>query len=101
MLRWSNWSHRTVPQRTPADGTDMGPAPGTAAEVAATGTWSACQRADRGHTAGPSGNIVRLLPPLIVTEEQTSAVLDRLADAMAAVDRSHGDHAPPPGALPR
>ncbi|GAA5215402.1 aminotransferase class III-fold pyridoxal phosphate-dependent enzyme [Streptomyces thinghirensis] len=85
-------------RETPADGTDTGPAPGTAAEVAAAVQRECLRRGLIVDLAGPSGNVVRLLPPLIVTEEQTSAVLDRLADAMAAVDRSHGDHAPPPGA---
>ncbi|WP_217246325.1 aminotransferase class III-fold pyridoxal phosphate-dependent enzyme [Streptomyces sp. AC602_WCS936] len=47
--------------------------------------------------AGPSGNVVRLLPPLIVTEEQMSAVLDRLADAVQAVERGPSGHAPPHG----
>nr|WP_308408634.1 aminotransferase class III-fold pyridoxal phosphate-dependent enzyme [Streptomyces sp. AC627_RSS907] len=49
---------------------------------------------------GPSANVVRLLPPLIVTEEQMRAVLDRLADAVEAVEaagRGTGDHAPPRG----
>ncbi|QUW94239.1 Diaminobutyrate--2-oxoglutarate aminotransferase [Streptomyces sp. V17-9] len=44
---------------------------------------------------GPARNVVRLLPPLIVTEEQTSAVLDRLADAVQVVDRRRDGHAPP------
>ncbi|WP_437060021.1 aminotransferase class III-fold pyridoxal phosphate-dependent enzyme [Streptomyces sp. enrichment culture] len=43
---------------------------------------------------GPAGNVVRLMPPLIVTEEQMTAVLDRLADALEAVDRRFGDSAP-------
>ncbi|MEU3897092.1 aminotransferase class III-fold pyridoxal phosphate-dependent enzyme [Streptomyces sp. NPDC045251] len=47
--------------------------------------------------AGPSGNVVRLLPPLIVTEEQMSAVLDRLADAVQAVERGPSGHVPPHG----
>ena len=46
---------------------------------------------------GPAGNVVRLMPPLIVTEEQMTAVLDRLADALEAVDRRFGDSAPLPG----
>ncbi|MGW3861448.1 aminotransferase class III-fold pyridoxal phosphate-dependent enzyme [Streptomyces sp. NPDC005047] len=44
---------------------------------------------------GPARNVVRLLPPLIVTEEQTSAVLERLADAVQTVERGRGDHGPP------
>ncbi|MFG3549572.1 aminotransferase class III-fold pyridoxal phosphate-dependent enzyme [Streptomyces sp. NPDC047725] len=35
--------------------------------------------------AGPSANVVRLLPPLTITEEQATAVLDRLADAVRTV----------------
>ncbi|MBQ0824956.1 aminotransferase class III-fold pyridoxal phosphate-dependent enzyme [Streptomyces tagetis] len=35
---------------------------------------------------GPCGDVVRLLPPLTVTEEQATAALDRLADAVAAVE---------------
>ncbi len=46
---------------------------------------------------GPSGNVVLLLPPLIVTEEQMSAVLDRFADAVQAVERSPRGHVPPHG----
>ncbi|WP_307852203.1 aminotransferase class III-fold pyridoxal phosphate-dependent enzyme [Streptomyces sp. b94] len=85
-------------RETPADGTDPGPAPGTAAEAAAAVQRECLRRGLIVDLAGPSGNVVRLLPPLIVTEEQASAVLDRLADAVAAVDRSHADHAPPHGA---
>ncbi|OSC50491.1 hypothetical protein B5181_40205, partial [Streptomyces sp. 4F] len=47
--------------------------------------------------AGPCGSVVRLLPPLIVTEEQMSAVLERFADAVQAVERSPVGHAPPHG----
>ncbi|MFG2575631.1 diaminobutyrate--2-oxoglutarate transaminase family protein [Streptomyces sp. NPDC048481] len=38
---------------------------------------------------GRHGGVVRLLPPLTVTDEQATAVLDRLADAMAAVAADH------------
>jgi diaminobutyrate-2-oxoglutarate transaminase len=34
---------------------------------------------------GRDASVVRLLPPLTITDEQASAVLDRLADAVAAV----------------
>ncbi|MGV9388562.1 aminotransferase class III-fold pyridoxal phosphate-dependent enzyme [Streptomyces olivaceus] len=43
---------------------------------------------------GPAANVVRLLPPLTVTEEQMTAALDRLADALEAVERRCGDRAP-------
>ncbi|MFI2093111.1 diaminobutyrate--2-oxoglutarate transaminase family protein [Streptomyces rishiriensis] len=38
---------------------------------------------------GRHAGVVRLLPPLTITDEQAAAVLDRLADAMAAVAASH------------
>ncbi|MFD7767236.1 aminotransferase class III-fold pyridoxal phosphate-dependent enzyme [Streptomyces sp. NPDC059787] len=43
---------------------------------------------------GPRASVVRLLPPLTITEEQTAAVLDRLADALhtAARDRPARRH---------
>lgn len=48
-------------------------------------------------TGGPGGRVVRLLPPLTITDEQATAVLDRLADALHAA--AH-DHSAPRG-LPR
>ncbi|MEV6173817.1 diaminobutyrate--2-oxoglutarate transaminase family protein [Streptomyces sp. NPDC051954] len=38
---------------------------------------------------GRHSSVVRLLPPLTITDEQAAAVLDRLADAVAAVARGH------------
>ncbi|EPH44074.1 putative Diaminobutyrate--2-oxoglutarate aminotransferase [Streptomyces aurantiacus JA 4570] len=38
---------------------------------------------------GRHSSVVRLLPPLTITDEQATAVLDRLADALAAAERSH------------
>ncbi|PZT68390.1 aspartate aminotransferase family protein [Streptomyces sp. SW4] len=40
---------------------------------------------------GPEGNVVRLLPPLTVSEEQAAAVLDRLTDAVGAVTPSDAE----------
>ncbi|MBT2396828.1 diaminobutyrate--2-oxoglutarate transaminase [Streptomyces sp. ISL-100] len=37
---------------------------------------------------GRHSGVVRLLPPLTLTDEQASAVLDRLADALSAAERS-------------
>jgi diaminobutyrate-2-oxoglutarate transaminase len=37
---------------------------------------------------GRHSAVVRLLPPLTLTDEQATAVLDRLADALAAAERS-------------
>ncbi|WCN03656.1 aminotransferase class III-fold pyridoxal phosphate-dependent enzyme [Streptomyces sp. M92] len=82
----------TAPDGT-ADAAPRGARPGTAAAV----QWECLRRGLIVDLAGPSGNVVRLLPPLIVTEEQMSAVLDRLADAVQAVQRGSGGHAPPRG----
>jgi diaminobutyrate-2-oxoglutarate transaminase len=38
--------------------------------------------------------VVRLLPPLTISDEQAMAVLDRLADAVAAVARAYQEHGP-------
>lgn len=38
---------------------------------------------------GRHSSVVRLLPPLTITDEQATAVLDRLADALTAAERSH------------
>ncbi|MDJ0381913.1 diaminobutyrate--2-oxoglutarate transaminase family protein [Streptomyces sp. G-G2] len=46
---------------------------------------------DRGlivELGGRHSSVVRLLPPLTVTDEQAAAVLDRLADAITAVERT-------------
>lgn len=37
---------------------------------------------------GRHAGVVRLLPPLTITDEQAAAVLDRLADAVAAASRT-------------
>nr|WP_234332123.1 aminotransferase class III-fold pyridoxal phosphate-dependent enzyme [Streptomyces sp. NRRL F-5650] len=61
--------------------------PGTPAQLAAAVRRECLRRGLIVDVTGPGANVVRLLPPLIVTEEQMSAVLDRLADAVRAVDR--------------
>ncbi|MEV6776790.1 aminotransferase class III-fold pyridoxal phosphate-dependent enzyme [Streptomyces syringium] len=48
---------------------------------------------------GPYASVIRLLPPLTMTDEQADAVLDRFTDAVAAV--SHGAHQWAPGPLER
>ncbi|MFE1589419.1 aminotransferase class III-fold pyridoxal phosphate-dependent enzyme [Streptomyces sp. NPDC058737] len=83
----------------PPDGAlDGGPADAdrshTGSELAAAVQRECLHRGLIVDLTGPTRNVVRLLPPLIVTEEQTSAVLDRLADAVQAVDRRREDHAP-------
>jgi diaminobutyrate-2-oxoglutarate transaminase len=47
---------------------------------------------DRGlivELGGRQGAVVRLLPPLVITDEQVEAVLQRLADAVAAAEAAH------------
>ncbi|MEU5098532.1 aminotransferase class III-fold pyridoxal phosphate-dependent enzyme [Streptomyces sp. NPDC020996] len=54
-------------------------------------------------TGGRHAGEVRLLPPLTISDEQAAAVLDRLADALAAARDRTGRHGPPypPGNLSR
>ncbi|MFF1698460.1 diaminobutyrate--2-oxoglutarate transaminase family protein [Streptomyces sp. NPDC058257] len=61
------------------------PAPALAAEV-----QRECLR--RGlivELGGRHSSVVRLLPPLTITDEQAAAILDRLADAISAAARPH------------
>ncbi|PWI20449.1 aspartate aminotransferase family protein [Streptomyces sp. Act143] len=48
---------------------------------------------------GPQGNVVQLLPPLTISDEQAEAVLDRLSDAVeaAAHDQGRPTQTAPPG----
>ncbi|MFE0821648.1 aminotransferase class III-fold pyridoxal phosphate-dependent enzyme [Streptomyces sp. NPDC058847] len=82
---------------TAPDGTADAAPRGTRLNAAAAVQRECLRRGLIVDLAGPSGNVVRLLPPLIVTEEQMSAVLDRLADAVQAVQRGPSGHAPPHG----
>ncbi|MEU7229231.1 diaminobutyrate--2-oxoglutarate transaminase family protein [Streptomyces chrestomyceticus] len=71
---------------------DTAPDP-SGARPAAPALAAAVQREclDRGlivELGGRHGSVVRLLPPLTITDEQADAVLDRLADALAAGARS-------------
>ncbi|MFE2280194.1 aminotransferase class III-fold pyridoxal phosphate-dependent enzyme [Streptomyces sp. NPDC059454] len=70
------------------------PPDGTPRDRAAPGLAAAVRREclRRGliiDLGGPRASVVRLLPPLTVTEEQAAAVLDRLADALHAAARDH------------
>lgn len=70
------------------EGAPDGPGrPGASAHLATAVRRECLRRGLIVDVTGPRANVVRLLPPLIVTEEQMSAVLDRLADAVRAVDR--------------
>ncbi|MEU4349363.1 diaminobutyrate--2-oxoglutarate transaminase family protein [Streptomyces sp. NPDC023838] len=60
-----------------------------AAPALATAVQRECLR--RGlivELGGRHSSVVRLLPPLTLTDEQAAAVLDRLADALAAAERA-------------
>ncbi|MGW2049037.1 diaminobutyrate--2-oxoglutarate transaminase family protein [Streptomyces sp. NPDC001858] len=66
------------------------PAPCPAAPALAAAVQRECLR--RGlivELGGRHAGVVRLLPPLTITDEQAAAVLDRLADAVAAAARNH------------
>ncbi|MFF2848599.1 diaminobutyrate--2-oxoglutarate transaminase family protein [Streptomyces sp. NPDC058001] len=66
------------------------PGPPPAAPELAAAVQRACLR--RGlivELGGRHSSVVRLLPPLTLTDEQASAVLDRLADAIAETSRDH------------
>ncbi|WPB96192.1 diaminobutyrate--2-oxoglutarate transaminase family protein [Streptomyces malaysiensis] len=74
-----------------------------AAPVLAAAVQQECLR--RGlivELGGRHGAVIRLLPPLTITDEQTEAVLDRLTDALDASIRTAGTHSRelPPTAAP-
>ncbi|MEW2622316.1 diaminobutyrate--2-oxoglutarate transaminase family protein [Streptomyces sp. NPDC048106] len=73
--------------------------PARAPRPAAPGLAAAVQREclRRGlivELGGRHSSVVRLLPPLTISDEQTAAVLDRLTDAVGAVARDHETHGP-------
>ncbi|MFJ1929155.1 diaminobutyrate--2-oxoglutarate transaminase family protein [Streptomyces sp. NPDC088131] len=73
------------PEAAPVDGGSEAPPD----PVLAVAVQQECLR--RGlivELGGRHSTVVRLLPPLTLTDEQATAVIDRLADAMAAAERS-------------
>ncbi|MGW1167465.1 diaminobutyrate--2-oxoglutarate transaminase family protein [Streptomyces sp. NPDC002550] len=69
------------------------PAPHPAAPELAVAVQRECL--ERGlivELGGRHSAVVRLLPPLTISDEQAAAVLDRLSDAVAAVARGHEEH---------
>ncbi|WP_405885806.1 MULTISPECIES: diaminobutyrate--2-oxoglutarate transaminase family protein [unclassified Streptomyces] len=81
--------HPEAPPSATADG------PRPAAPELAAAVQRACLR--RGlivELGGRRASVVRLLPPLTISDEQATAVLDRLADAVGAVARGSesGEH---------
>jgi diaminobutyrate-2-oxoglutarate transaminase len=79
------------PRPTPDGPSPDGPRP-AAPELAAAVQRECLRRGLIVELGGRRSSVVRLLPPLTISDEQTSAVLDRLADAVSAVAR--GDHRP-------
>ncbi len=56
--------------------------------LAATVQAQALRRGLIVELGGRHAAVIRLLPPLTITDEQTEAVLDRLADAIGAAERT-------------
>ncbi|MFG3015731.1 diaminobutyrate--2-oxoglutarate transaminase family protein [Streptomyces cinerochromogenes] len=74
------------PARTP---------PPAAPELAAAVQRECLQRGLIVELGGRHASVIRLLPPLTISDEQATAVLDRLADAVAAAAaRHHESHDP-------
>ncbi|MEV0277601.1 diaminobutyrate--2-oxoglutarate transaminase family protein [Streptomyces sp. NPDC050610] len=81
-------------------GAEDGARPHPADPVLAAAVQRECLR--RGlivELGGRHSSVVRLLPPLTISDEQAEAVLDRLADAVAAAQRP-GRSVPAPGGPP-
>ncbi|WP_374191302.1 diaminobutyrate--2-oxoglutarate transaminase family protein [Streptomyces argyrophylli] len=76
---------RPEPARTPSP---------AAPELAAAVQRECLQRGLIVELGGRHASVVRLLPPLTISDEQATAVLDRLTDAVAAVARHHQSHGP-------
>ncbi|MEW2283379.1 diaminobutyrate--2-oxoglutarate transaminase family protein [Streptomyces sp. NPDC047841] len=76
---------RPEPTRTPSP---------AAPELAAAVQRECLQRGLIVELGGRHASVVRLLPPLTISDEQATAVLDRLTDAVAAVARHHETHGP-------
>ncbi|MEY9876859.1 diaminobutyrate-2-oxoglutarate transaminase [Streptacidiphilus sp. MAP12-33] len=72
------------PRATPDD---LGARP-AASELAHAVRAEALHRGLIVELGGRHGSVVRLLPPLTITDEQAEAVLDRLADAITAASRA-------------
>lgn len=73
---------------TPGRDLARGPRP-AAPELAAAVQRECLRRGLIVELGGRHASVVRLLPPLTISDEQAAAVLDRLADAVQAVARSH------------
>jgi diaminobutyrate-2-oxoglutarate transaminase len=84
---------------TAAEPDDRGTLP-AAPRLAARVQQEALRRGLIIELGGRHSSVVRLLPPLTITDEQADAVLDRLADAVAAADQAEGKGSGPAGTRP-
>ncbi|TGZ12646.1 hypothetical protein DV517_67300 [Streptomyces sp. S816] len=84
-MRPGAYDFDTVPARTPRP---------AAPRLAAAVQRECLRRGLIVELGGRHSAVVRLLPPLTISDEQTAAVLDRLADAVAAVARDEERHGP-------
>ncbi|MEU8694420.1 diaminobutyrate--2-oxoglutarate transaminase family protein [Streptomyces sp. NPDC048665] len=87
------------PEPEPTGPAPVSPAPArtpcpAAPELAAAVQRECLQRGLIVELGGRHSAVVRLLPPLTISDEQAAAVLDRLADAVAAVARRHEEYGP-------
>ncbi|MEU6671258.1 diaminobutyrate--2-oxoglutarate transaminase family protein [Streptomyces sp. NPDC046727] len=83
-----------APGAVPA-GLEPARAPRPAAPQLAAAVQREClQRGLIVELGGRHASVVRLLPPLTISDEQATAVLDRLTDAVAAAARHHETHGP-------
>nr|WP_234363235.1 diaminobutyrate--2-oxoglutarate transaminase family protein [Streptomyces formicae] len=81
-------AHASVPSGPDPDAPPRTTRPHPAApELAATVQRECLRRGLIVELGGRHSSVVRLLPPLTITDEQAAAVLDRLADALAAAAR--------------
>ncbi|MGW2225300.1 diaminobutyrate--2-oxoglutarate transaminase family protein [Streptomyces formicae] len=81
-------AHAAVPSGPDPDALPRTTRPHPAApELAATVQRECLRRGLIVELGGRHSSVVRLLPPLTITDEQAAAVLDRLADALAAAAR--------------
>ncbi|MER6425112.1 diaminobutyrate--2-oxoglutarate transaminase family protein [Streptomyces sp. NPDC001137] len=85
--------HRGAPAAVPNSRTG-GPRPADP-ELAAAVQRECLRRGLIVEVGGRHGSVVRLLPPLTISDEQAAAVLDRLADAVGAAARDRSGR--PPG----
>ncbi|TVL92689.1 diaminobutyrate--2-oxoglutarate transaminase family protein [Streptomyces sp. SAJ15] len=99
-------SAATVPAPAPAPAPSPAVTPASAPAPAAAPSLAAAVRQEclgRGlivELGGRHSSVVRLLPPLTITDEQAEAILDRLADALEAVERCYAVRAHAPFAPP-